>query len=254
MGRRVFFIQMKRAVCSARFLIACIGIGAIMYGNIYWFLVDGGENAISGWSVLRGMGSFIMTLAIFPLLPFSLSYADERNERVLPFWIVRIGIKSYMCEKFIVSVLSGMLAYMGGMLLYLLFACLQFPFHVGGSSAVDAYSEWLEQGKPFLYFFISVFHYSFSAAIFCGLAVCLSVYIPNRFAVIMLPILIYLLLVRIGEFNYFSWLRPGSLIESITDAGTPLLSLLVKIGISCLILLFFCCLTLEQAERRLKHE
>lgn len=251
---RCFLMQMKRAICSWRFCVACLCVGIVMYGNTYWYLTGGEESVISAWGALRGVGSFTMVLGLFPLLPYSLSYADERNQRILSFWVIRTGVKTYIWEKFFVSVISGMVAYILGMVLYACMACIQFPFFSGRISANDAYSGYLEQGKPFLYYALALIHYSFSAAFFCGVAVWISTCIPNRSVVLMLPVLVYLTIIRINDACSFLPMRPQSLVESITDAGSPLLSMLVKAGVTCLVLLLLGILTVEQAERRLKHE
>ena len=147
-GIRCVIIQGKRALVSWRFLAACLGIAAVMYTTGYPYLdeSEGIVDAVGVWGFVRGTGIFIMTLAIFPLLPFSLSYAEEYNDKVLQFWSVRMGIKTYVGIKFVVASLAAGMSYAIGSLGCLLLYWIRVPLFLFATSG-DAYAYLLEQDQ-----------------------------------------------------------------------------------------------------------
>ncbi len=249
-GIRCFSVQIYRAICSRRFLFACLGIGIVMYGSSFSNL-ELGMDFWSVWMFAGGMGSFVIALAVFPLFPFSMSYVEEYNGKNLPMWSMRTGIKSYMRAKFAAAILSGMLAYTAGMSLYLGLVLIHQPAFTG--RVQGAYGVFVELDKPVIYIFLTIFHRSLSAAAFCALSICVSVYIPNRFAAIIMPLVCYFLSLRMLTFLPPN-LRLSAWIEGVVDAGTPFLSLLLKLGFMILITTAAGSLAIEKAERRMRDE
>lgn len=250
-GTRCLIIQMKRAVCSFRFVFACLGSAVLMYVTGVQYLTSG-IDAIGVWEIVRGSGIFIMTLAILPLFPFSLSYAEEHNEKNLSFWVIRAGVKSYIMTKYIAAVLSGMLSYVVGTLLFILACSLRTSlfYHI---SSWNAYVSLLENGQIMLYLVVILIHFSFSAAIFCGLTMCVSVWFSNRFAAVILPMVVYFMIGRMMA-NMPWYFTIIGLIEGVVDAGTVGLSLLVKGAVSLVLLTVMAGIVLDGAERRMRNE
>lgn len=248
---RSFLIQIKRALCSRTFAFACFGIAALMYITGFQYIRSGAD-AIGAWGFARGTGIFIMTLSIFPLFPFSLSYADEHNEKNLSVWTIRVGVKSYMRGKYVAAIVAGMLSYMVGNAVCILLNCLHAPLFTSVSSG-DPYVGLLENGHSILYLAALFFHYSLSAALFCALTMCVSVWCPNRFAAVILPMVVYLLIARMMA-NVPWYFNITGLIEATVDAGTIGLTLLLKAVVSLLFLVVMGSVVIEKAERRLQNE
>ena len=253
-GIRCVIIQGKRALVSWRFLAACLGIAAVMYTTGYPYL-DGAESivdAVGVWGFVRGTGIFIMTLAIFPLLPFSLSYAEEYNDKALHFWSIRMGIKTYVGIKFVVALLTAGMSYMIGSFGCLLLYWIRVPLFLSVTSG-DAYAILLEKERVVLYLVFLFIHFSLSAAFFSGLSMCISVYFPKKFAALMLPMVGYLFLGRMGS-GLPRYLNLFGYIEGTVNAGTPAISLLLKLVITIILLLVLGYCTIEKAERRSQND
>ena len=248
-GIRCFCVQLRRAVCSWRFLMSSLGVGLLMYSISYPMFTDG-TGFWSSWSMAGAMASYVITMAILPLFPFCLSYAEEKNGNNLQMWVMRVGIRSYLVGKFLAAVLAGMLVYIMGMFLYMGIGGL---YRLDFDGVVEEVYAGLADQSILLYYFVELLHMSFTPAVFCGLSVCISVYLPNRFGTIVLPIALYYLCERM--MTVFPWqYRIGSVMEMVLRVGGPITTMLVKVGVVGVILVLAGILAVRKAERRLRVE
>lgn len=115
-----------------------------------------------------GSGTFLLTLCILPVLPYSMAYAADHRAQAVRLWSVRIGIARYAVSKFIAAVAMGMLAYILGMALFLAVSSIGLPLFTE-MTVDDDYACLLAEGRPIAYLLCFVLHYAFSAGLFAGM-------------------------------------------------------------------------------------
>ncbi len=181
----------------------------------------------------------ILILALLPLIPYATTLASDWEQHAHPFWLIRSGVTHYVMGKMLAGAISAFLTTFLGILLYAVFLLFQLPLftHI---STDDAYAVLLEQNMPIIYILAQAAHLSMSSVLFVCLAIWVSVLIPNRFAALTAPIVIYFTLYRLTRFwGLPTYLSLPMIIEGTYDAGSAAASLLTKIVtvmIPCLIL------------------
>ena len=115
---RILWVDVRRGFRSPGFWLAPPLIFAAMA-----IATSGKTNSIDLINLLAvgvfGSGTFLLTLCILPVLPYSMAYAADHRAQAVWLWSVRIGIARYAVSKFIAAVAMGMLAYILGMALFL---------------------------------------------------------------------------------------------------------------------------------------
>ena len=117
-GIRCFCVQLRRAVCSWRFLMSSLGVGLLMYSISYPMFTDG-TGFWSSWSMAGAMASYVITMgdsAVVSVLP-KLCGGEKWEQSADVGYAGRI--RSYLVGKFLAAVLARMLVYIMGMFLYM---------------------------------------------------------------------------------------------------------------------------------------
>lgn len=250
---RILWVDVQRGFRSPGFWLAPPLIFAAMA-----IATSGKTNSIDLINLLAvgvfGSGTFLLTLCILPVLPYSMAYAADHRAQAVRLWSVRIGIARYAVSKFIAAVAMGMLAYVLGMALFLAVSSIGLPLFTE-MTVDDGYACLLAEGRPIAYLLCFVLHYAFSAGLFAGCALFFSTCIPNAFAAMVLPILCYFVYLRICNFVAVpEAVSAVELVQSIYAAGSPLQTLFTKAGAVLAILAVLCFLSVILIRRRVFHE
>ena len=156
---RILWVDVRRGFRSPGFWLAPPLIFAAMA-----IATSGKTNSIDLINLLAvgvfGSGTFLLTLCILPVLPYSMAYAADHRAQAVWLWSVRIGIARYAVSKFIAAVAMGMLAYILGMALFLAVSSIELPLFTE-MTVDDGYACLLAEGRPIAYLLCFVLHYAF---------------------------------------------------------------------------------------------
>ena len=253
----LFQQDIKRAVISPLFLFSLLGMLAVLYTAGYphifmWYAELSDVNYILESSMFS-TGTDTMLIQFLPLLPYATVWVKEYNENASSFWIIRTGVSKYVVSKYLAVLLSGMLAFILGILLFILPLSFHFPLYneatIGGG---DTYEIFLHNGQPFLYFLFFLLHYGLSAALFAGTCMWVSTLIPNRFAAFAGPAVLYLLLLRVTE-TLPPYLQAGMLLDAAYSTGNPITTLLFKAAWTVGLCLLMGAASVSMAKRRVQN-
>lgn len=250
---KVFFsllaINIRQAVFSLRFLVSACGVTLTMFLTGLG-LLSTAHDVIYLCGLSSGSESRMLMVGILPLFPFAITFAIEWEQRATQFWMIRTGIRNYSSSKVFVSALSGFLTTALGVSIFVLMALIRFPLFTHVSTG-DAYSVLLEAGKPVQYLCYYIVHISLSSALFAVAAVWISAYIPNRYAAVAGPLVLYFVAHRFTTtLDIPQYLKVITIVEGGYDAGTPQKTLLLKLGIVMALCLLMGYGTIRQIRRR----
>lgn len=251
---RLIAIDCKRVFTSYRFWCTILIIWLIMSISVY-------NNNGAALDVIAlcdlantGSGTFLLTLCILPTIPYSTSYASDYNTKATRQWSIRCGIAQYAASKFIVAVISGMLTYFMGMIVFSVIASFKLPLFDSIVTG-DTYVQLLSDGKPLQYLCCYLIHYALSAALMAGCAFFVTTLIPNAFMATAVPVVFYFLYLRICNFVAIpEAFNAVKLIQSICPADTPAQTMLAKVVPVSSILIVLCFLSILFIRRRSLHE
>lgn len=124
------------------------------------------------------------------------------------------------------------------------------------SSVGDAYSVFLDAGMPVRYLCYNIADAAASSVLFAVAALWVSTYIPNRFVTMAAPLVVYFVASRFTTGPHFSlYLMAVVIVEGGGyDMGSPILSLLFKLGIVAFLCLLIGVGALRQIKRRVLHD
>lgn len=174
----------------------------------------------------------------------------EVEEKVTPFWIIRIGSNQYASSKFLAAVLAGFLTVSISIVVFSFSMSLFFPLFTDVSDG-SSYSMLLMNNIPVVYVIMTAIHYGLSAVLFAGGALTISTFIPNKFSTVAAPIVIYFVLMRLTDLAAMPpFLKPSILVQGISADVTPLVAFLHKIIPVFVILIILLFITTRQITKR----
>lgn len=227
---------MKLYFCVLGTMIIMSGaiIGLIDPLASVWYLL---ENAIIGSGVVS------LLICVIPIIPYASSLAEEYETGMIKYYTIRTGTTAYLINKIIVSFISGFVTMFLSQLLFILIFVNFFPLF--NTSHTDyAYEQLMLNGKVMKGLTMFMTHMSLSGALMAVIAVFVSTIVPNKFAAISVPVIIYFTFSRIFHFgtNVPKFLSPSYLIEGIVGIENPVTELMMKfftiIILSALVVIF----------------
>lgn len=223
-------VNVRRAVFSPRFLLSACSVTLVMFLTGLG-LLSNAHDVIYLCGLSSGSENLMLIVGILPLFPFATTFATEWEERATAFWMIRTGIWNYAVSKVLVSALSGFLTTAVGIILFVLIALTRFPLFTKVSTG-DAYSVLLDAGKPVQYLCYYIAHISLSSVLFAVAAVWISTYIPNKYAAVAGPLVLYFVAHRFtATLNIPQYLKVGTIVGWVYGIGTPQKTLLLKLGV-----------------------
>lgn len=248
----LIIIGFNRAFLSGRFMVSVFGIVLVLFLTSFQMISPLSD--VISVVMISGSGNFTLIIGLLPLIPYATTFATEWEERATSFWLIRSGVKNYVVSKIIVSAISGFMTTFIAILLYALILLIKLPFFTKIATG-DAYVSLLEMGMPIRYLLFSAAHLSLSSALFATVALWVSTYIPNRFTTIVAPIVLYFMLYRLTRFwDLPPYLNLGTLLEGTYQAGSPLTTMMLKLGIVMVFCIIIGCSTVGQIRRRVQHD
>ena len=229
----------KLFACALAFAIIQIGgaAGAIIqreYVSV-WYMAQ----------VSMSSGAFYVTYFILPVIPFSMTLAQDMEAHATPYWLVRGGVRSYVLCKLIVSALAGALTIGLGWVLFIFANCFSVPmFGTGTACEYDALFQSGRIAAGWLYY---ILHFALSGALVGMFSTFLTIFISNPVAAVAMPLSIFLTLVRLAnglasDMDSHSILYPYSWISNIHHAPTPdqvLLEKAILVTVFCALMCLF---------------
>lgn len=246
--------ELRQALFSIRFLLCTCSVTLIMLFPILGTDTQIYTSVVYLYGLALGGSTYVLLVGILPLFPFATSFATEWNNRAISFWIIRTGVKNYTVSKLITNAFVGFLTTAIGMILFTLILRIKFPFFVDMHSD-NAYVPLLYMDMPISYLFFHITHVSLTSILFATIALWISTYFPNKFITLAAPLVLYFVLHRFTtQLNIPAFFKAHMLVEQIYDAGSPLLSLLVKLGIVFCLCLIMGFATFKQIQRKIRHD
>ncbi|WP_017473425.1 hypothetical protein [Amphibacillus jilinensis] len=247
-------IQILRSILSARLLLCSILISLIVIATISSFLSSTyGSIDLLGMGLTGAHGNLMLVLGTLPLIPFTLSFASEWQERAVFPWVMRTGVTLYTLSKFLFSAISAFLTTVVGLVLVVVLLTLWFPLNQG-VYIEDAYSVYVENNELIRYLVIYISHVALSSSIFAMIAFFVSTVIPQPIVVLASPAVFYFVWHRItSTLSIPGYLRALYIFESIYDAGSPLRTFGLKLMIALIIALPLSYLSVYCVKRRVAH-
>lgn len=251
---RMICLDLRLAVCSWQFLRAC----AWFCGFYLLFVVlllsvtgNGFPDVLSepNLNVLylmerstRGLTANLLFLCVLPVLPYGSAVSDDLNGQSLALWTVRGGLRRYALSKLLVCAAAGFLLYCVGSLLVMGLLRLIYPLAQPGNSGGTSYGDLLDSGRTALYTVVTLLHYGLTGALYAGMGMLVSVFVPNRYAVCASPVVLYFFLNRtVGSVVPALGQLPTWLTDGIFEAG----SWGATLGVKALAVLLLLCLMEE---------
>lgn len=245
-------VDLRRAILSQNFMISMLFIILVMLISCSGFISDQSDVLYLLVNALTGSGSFMFILCIAPIFPYGISFVSDMEDKAFSFWIIRTGVKKYGISKFITSVIAGFLTVGAGIYFFSLIMSIFFPLFTDIPSG-DTYTMLLKDNKPWIYILATAIHYSLSGALFAGLAMAVSAFIPNKFSVIITPIVIYFLTLRVtAQFSLPAFLKPNILVQGVYYCDSIIAAFLYKLIPVLIILVFLLYVTVRQIEKRIE--
>jgi len=226
-------VNLRQAILSWRFLFSVFGVALVMTFAAWSWITNSQEFTDVVYLYTGGTsgGSLFLLTGVLPIFAFATTFASEWGQKATSFWMIRTGIRKYSISKVIVTAISGFLTTAVGFLLFILLMWIKFPLLFSPSSG-DAYAVLLENGEAIKYLMYHITHVSLTSALFEVIALWVSTYIPNTFVAIASPLIVYFITHRFTtQLDIPEYLKAMWVVESIYHAGTPMYTLLLKLGI-----------------------
>jgi len=226
----ILVTDIHRALCSLRFILSACGVALVILLTGLG-LINNANDVIYLLDLSSGSENLMLIVGILPILPFATTFATEWEEHAIGFWIIRTGIGNYAVSKVLVGALSGFLTTAAGTILFVLIALTRLPLFTD-ATAGNAYSLLLDAGKPVQYLCCRIADISLSSVLFAVAAVWISAYITNKFTAVAGPLVLYFLALRITATLNIPWyLKISAIVHGGYGMGTPIQTLLFKLGI-----------------------
>lgn len=257
--RRLFCIEFQRAIFSKRFIGTVFFMVLLELLSSSTLLTDLESSIVEVIeNLFSGTGSAHLLLGMLPLLPFSLSYAEDMEENALNFTLVRSNTASFMLNRFFVACLSAFLCVVISFaILILILFCMGHPlFLIRTNNMRDGYARFLTDGNIAAYLFFYVLDRGLSAVMMAACAIWVSTIWPNAFFAFTAPICIYFLALRIIMFPTelmftYQYLQVQLWFEGTYDSPNGgVASFLCKLGVTMMIYMIYGGLSIFHTIRR----
>lgn len=252
--------DLQRGFFSAAFFLSIIfmvSVGLLSGGSMLFSKEYSVCEIVS--FLFAGSGSADLIILVFPLLPFSLTYARDEQERCVGFWIVRSGTKKYIHAKFVVSC---MIAFFSVFLFFLLLTMILLLkghplYHSDLEYVYEGYDLLLATGHPVVYLFMYFIHYSLGGALTAACAVWISTISPSWFLALTGPICLNYIALRLISFPYgeeyvkYDFFRVENWVQGICVlAGGVWPTFLARLGAVLFVCAVFDVLSIYNVKRR----
>lgn len=227
-ARNMFFIFLKQSI-NQKLWLCVVVTTLIMSGAITGLLVPN----TSVWYLLDksivGSGVVSLLICVIPIIPYGLSVAEEYETGMMRYYTIRTGRTIYFVNKTIVSFVSGFMTMFLSQLLFIVIFMQFYPLFQTPHTYYP-YEQLIVNGEVLKGFVMFMTHMALSGAFMSVIAVFVSTVIPNKFAAISVPVIVYFTSSRIFDIgsNLPKFLIPSYLIESVVGMEDPNKELMLK--------------------------
>lgn len=251
MYRRLFCMDLKRALCQKKFWITCVGIFLMIVLSSYWMMSNGSITIVELFDMLLSCNAgSALVLWLFPLIPFSLSYASDAKSNALDYIEVRVGHPYRVVSvRFFVSCTCAFLCIVIAFSAFLVFLKLNgnplvdWEIYEMNPQQTEGFYEILVHGQHAAGFLImKTIDQALIAVMMSASAFFVSVWTRDTFISFTAPVCIYFTVLRSYGFLPYAfraghhYLDPSRWIEGSYESelgAWP--SLLMKLGVTVLV-------------------
>lgn len=250
MFRRLFYMDLKRAVGQKKFWITCVGIFLMTLLSSYWMMQSSITVVELYEMLLSCTGGSALVLWLFPLIPFSLSYASDAQSNVLKYIEVRTPHPHrVVLVRFLVSCLSAFLCIIVAFTAFFIFLKLAgFPLVdwelYEMNTGLPGYYGMLYSRNAYGYIAMIMVDQGLIAVMMSASAFFVSVWTEDTFISFTAPVCIYFVVLRTSEvllsgtgiLSRYRFLDPSRWVEGTYDSPDGAwASLLMKLGVAVLV-------------------
>lgn len=208
------------------------------YDTVYWADAVGRMEEISAyyaWLDCLSVGSSIYRV-LLPLIiaPFLDSYFLERRSGYQNFILARASRNHYFFTKWFIGVLSAVGITFLVLTMTLAVCIALFPLNQPLASVTPLHQNFglaLFLRRPMLYIFLMIFSNMFFSAVYYTIGFGCSNFVRNRYLLLMIPFILYIVQLLVWEFFLLPWASPLIFIAYYEVVGlTPLKMLIVGIA------------------------
>lgn len=254
---RLFCIEFRRAVLSKKFAVAVLLTVLMEMLSSARMLLQSGATVIETMNFMfDGAGSAFLILCLFPLLPFSLSYAEDMEENALTYYMVRTTPVSFMLNRFFLVCLSAFLCVVCSFILFIIvLRCMGEPlFWAEANYQNVGYDQFLAVGNTAAFLCCYITDRALSAVMMSACAVWISTVFPNTLFSFTAPVCIYFLALRVIRFPAElekPYLQVSSWIEGVyVSPSGGAATFLCKLGVTAMVCTVYGILAVVQVKRR----
>lgn len=249
----MFFSFLKQSInrklwfCVLVTVVIMSGAVAGLFGPTasVWYLLD---------KAMIGSGVVSLLICVIPILPYGGSAAEEFETGILRYYTIRTGRTVYFANKVLVSFISGFLTMFLAQAAFILIFLPFYPLF-GHGHTYYAYEGLMKNGEVLRGVLMFMAHMSLSGALMAAAAVFVSTVIPNKFAAISVPVIVYFTCSRIIPVGSGvpEFLNPAFIVEGIVGMKDPNTELLVKFCTVVILSALFAILGNLLLKRRIAH-
>lgn len=148
----------------------------------------------------------MMLVYVFCAFPYAAVFCEDMEKQYIRYAVIRGNYKSYVIAKLIIIYISSLLVMVLGTMIFLLLCRLHCPWVDWDINSYEiqlagSFGWLVESGHYFLYCILSSVYLGILAGTLSVAASFLSLYISNKMAVWLLPMLIYQILISLSNYT-----------------------------------------------------
>lgn len=249
-----FFISdIKRAVCSWRFVLSVFGIALTMY--LFGMKVSDGYTIVEAYQ-LNICCIQVLLVFVFAIFPFAEGICQDLEYGFYRVLIIRGNLKDYVCSKELSIFLSTVLAMIFGTLFYILMQKIEVPEAIWIEAGVNygSFTYLLEHKMYLLYMTLCGLKMGFLAGILSVASAFVSLYITNRLLVYSLPIIAFYIIDDVSQvlfypYNFDYWFNPTNTLHT-----NDFVALGMTLIVTAALLILIAILMFKRMQRRLSND
>lgn len=208
-------------------------------------------------------GSMQWLMPCIAAIAYAQAFFTDTHTRFSRMLLLRCSRRVYIFSKLVICQATACCAVMLGMFLFLCYLSIGRTFMEYRNNAVSlqwalsSFGELLTQGRPYLFVFAQITLRGMGAALWATASLAVSAYIPNRFMILLSPVILYYAWEHLDAFiaSHFVQGYPGVryLELGITHFMQPTQALVNSAGVLVPLTLMWSLVFAIGAQRRLCH-
>ena len=126
---RCILVEIKKALLDKGVILVVLGVFLIntinLWDEMQLHQTYESSSVLYYWVNRHGLGGITMLMFLLCSIPYGLQFCLEKNNGSWKYFLIREHFRGYVFSKIVVTVLTSVIAFMGG---YLLVFILHSPF------------------------------------------------------------------------------------------------------------------------------